>query len=157
MTGYQIIDEPRPGTLTHLVVQPIWPLFGLMFGGFWLALPWFTFNGFAMGCPARWKTLAWALAGPVVAAILLYALAFASHLMNLPDEAAPYLRLLLLLWKLGLGYALFVMQQRSFEIYQHYGGGVRNGFIVILLAFMLEGRILGHLVAWSPFLGAILQ
>ena len=51
--SYTLADEPQPSGLQHLVVNPLWPLFGFMFGGAWLAFPWYVFNGFAMGSPTR--------------------------------------------------------------------------------------------------------
>ena len=35
-SGYRIADEPRPGAMEHLAVDPLWPFLAIMFGGAWL-------------------------------------------------------------------------------------------------------------------------
>jgi len=44
--GYRIADEPRPGALSQLAVNPLWPLLAVMLGGTWIAWPWFALNTF---------------------------------------------------------------------------------------------------------------
>ena len=43
-SGYRIADEPRPGAMEHLAVDPLWPFLAIMFGGAWLSWPWFVFK-----------------------------------------------------------------------------------------------------------------
>ena len=56
-TTYHLADEPRPGGLAHLAVQPFWPLLAMMLAGSWLALPWFVVNALAVGSPTRGKEI----------------------------------------------------------------------------------------------------
>ena len=57
MSLYQIIDEPTPGPLSRLSVNPMWPLLSCMLGGPVFALCWFTLNAFALNGPNRNKEL----------------------------------------------------------------------------------------------------
>ncbi|HEX8538086.1 MAG TPA: hypothetical protein VF664_11525, partial [Cystobacter sp.] len=52
---YRIQDEPSPGALGHLVVNPVFPLLSFMMAGAWMGVPWFILNGFAMGSTTRRK------------------------------------------------------------------------------------------------------
>ncbi|MDE1165695.1 MAG: hypothetical protein PW845_09950 [Pseudomonas sp.] len=146
--GYRIDDEPRPGTLARFAVSPLWPLLGLMLGGFWLGLPWFAFNAVAVGSPNRvreWLLVIGGLVGSVVLALVLMQLLSAGIIAT--DADVQYALLALLIFKLGIGYLLFNQQSATIEIYQYYGG-VLNRFglpVVLVGAFWLKGYVL-HLV-----------
>ena len=68
---YRIEDEPQPGAMAQVAVDPLWPLLGLMFVGAWFSWPWFVVNGFAVGSPTRWRELAWVIGGFVVSAAII--------------------------------------------------------------------------------------
>ena len=143
---YRILDEPQPSPWNHLVVQPLWPLFGLMFGGAWLAFPWFAVNSFALGSQNKWKTLGLALAGFSGALILWLGIAFLHASGILPEGGIPYAVLAIVVWKLGVGYYIYFVQSRTFDIYQHFGGPVKSGLILVVLAgFFARRQVLGLL------------
>jgi hypothetical protein len=154
--SYHIADEPNPGPMAHLTVNPIWPLFGVMFGGAWLSWPWFLFNSFAMGSPTRRRETLWCLGSFVVSALLFAVIVFLAETMG--QTAIPYLLMGLTIWKLGVSYRLYTLQARPFELHQYYGGPVRNGMWVVAAGFFLGRRyLLPPLSESLPILGVILR
>ena len=71
-----------------------------------------------------------------------------------PATAAPYLGLVLIVWKLAVSYWLFTLQSRSFGLYQYFGGPVRSGALVVIAAFFLRPRLVAELpLFWVVVLG----
>lgn len=143
--SYRILDEPQPGPMAQLAVQPFWPLLAVMFGGAWLSWPWFAVNGYAIGSPTRKRELTLAVAGFAGTFFLLVFLTGILDSGLLPEVAGRYLPVALSVWKLGVSYWLFAMQSRTFDLYQHFGGPVRNGILVVLAATFLGPALLGGL------------
>jgi hypothetical protein len=51
--------------------------------------------------------------------------------------------IVLTVWKLVVSYLLYGLQSRSFHLYEHFGGTVRNGFALAMVAgFVLRNPIL---------------
>lgn len=147
--GYRIEDEPRPGALAKFAVSPFWPLLGLMLGGAWLGLPWFVFNSIAVGSPTRvreWILAGVALVGSIVIGFALLQLVGAGYIQT-PAEI-QYALLALVVWKLTIGYLLYMQQNATIEIYQYYGGVLsRFGFPLALIGgFVLKGMVIN----WVP-------
>lgn len=141
---YRIDDEPRPGAWARMAVSPFWPLLGLMLGGSWLGLPWFAFNAVAVGSPTRARELALVatgFAGSLVIGWMLLELVKNGYIGS--DASIQYALLVLLIWKLAIGYALFVQQSATIELYQYYGGVLsRYGIAVVLVGtFLLRDNI----------------
>lgn len=135
---YRIQDEPRPSRLAQFATHPLWPLLGMMIGGVWLGWTWFVFNAFAVGSPTRWRELAWIIGGLMISAAIILVISYLDHLGHLKDEATvKYALLVLTVWRLGVGYVVFTLQARTIEIYEYYGGVLRNGLIVFLLGAFL--------------------
>src|SRR5688572_3426638 len=115
--SYEIADEPHETPWRHLVVNPSGPLLAEMVCGSWLAIPWFAFNAIAMGSPTKKKEISMCvaqLAGTGVLAAILIALVNADII-----ESATVIRLCLLgivTFKLGMGYALHIVQSRTFHV-----------------------------------------
>jgi hypothetical protein len=144
---YRVMDEPVPSTLGHLVTSPMWPLLGSMLGGLWIGLPWFIFNGFAMGSATRNREIALAVGG--LASVVASSFVLVSILAGLVDrgELAPLtFRFGILgvqLLKLGTYYGLQTLQARSFGLHEYYGGQVRNGTMVVIAGAVLRSQVLG--------------
>ena len=134
---YRIIDEPQPGALARLTVHPLWPLLGFMFGGVWLAWPWFAVNSFALGSPTRNRELVWLIAGIVITIVLVFVLMILVQMQILQGSQISYALLVVTVWKLTVSYAVFALQQRTFELYEYYGGAVAQGWLVIIIAFFV--------------------
>jgi hypothetical protein len=143
---YRILDEPRASGLAQLVVNPLWPLLSLMLAGSWLALPWFALNAFALGSATRVRETLLVLSWAPLLFALLYGLGALRLYAGVPQAAMPYLVILITVAKLALGYVLMTLQQRSFALYEYFGGRVRNGAIVVMAGTMLgRDAVLGRL------------
>jgi hypothetical protein len=154
--GYRIADEPRAGLLAHLTVNPLWPLFAVMFGGAWLSWPWFVLNGWAMGSPTRVRETLFGLGAWVGSVLLLVALIIGGE--SLPEGGFKYLFLLHILYKLGVTYRLYVWQMRPFQLHEYYDGPVRNGVLVLVAGFLLGSSVVMPAVnEVSVFWGWVLQ
>ena len=155
-TLYRLPDEPRPGTLSRFTVNPIFPLLALMMGGAWLGLPWFLFNGRAMGSATRRKEAWLALAVPVGMALLLVLFSVLRSQGLLNRVSMRYATVGLIVWKLAVGYTLLNLQQRSFALYEYYGGGVRNGVLVLMGGIFVGTEFVAWCFHHSPLLAMLL-
>ncbi|WP_394836681.1 hypothetical protein LVJ94_07210 [Pendulispora rubella] len=151
--AYHIPDEPRPGRLASYTVNPFWPFMALMLGGAWIGLPWFVFNGVAMGSASLRKELLVAVAAPVVAIATALLLGIAAVSFGLSERSMPYFKVLIIAVKLLFGYWLCLSQQRSFEIYRHFGGTVWQGAALVALgAFYFGSRVVSAVAGHSGLL-----
>ena len=142
---YKIIDEPAPSRLSHLVVNPFWALLGLMLGGSWLGYPWFAFNSVAVGSATMRKELALAFAGFAGAGVIGATFIHFAETGVLTKDLLPYAGTILIVWKLGIGYALHTAQGLSFELYRYFGGEPRKGLLVVVGGFLLRPYLVSHL------------
>jgi hypothetical protein len=145
MKGYQIADEPAPSTFARYAVNPLYPMLAMMFAGVWFAWPWFAFNSFAVGSPTRRAELGWLVAGLFVPAGVGMALLLAREAGLLPRFSTPYVGLIVILLKLVVVYAVYLLQSRTIEIYEYYGGKLVNGVWPLLAALYLGDRLLADL------------
>lgn len=154
-TTYRILDEPAPGRWSHLAVDPLWPLLAFMFGGTWLSWGWFAFNAHAIGSPTRSREIALALVGLVGAAGLALLLGWTLAAGYLPPSQAWWAGLAVTLWKMGVSYWIFVLQRRTFDLYEYFGGRARNGVLVLVAGAFLRGHVLALLPGafWVLVLG----
>lgn len=144
-SGYHIADEPRPSRLAQLAVHPMWPLFGHMFGGALLAWPWFAVNGMVVGSPTRWRELIVAGGGFLFSALAGFGVLSLADQQRIPAGALPYCVIALTVFKIGISYYLFILQDRSFELYVYFGGAVKNGLpFVIIGAIVVRQLLAGH-------------
>ena len=141
--AYRIADEPRPGALGHMVVNPVWPLFAVMFGGVWCAWPWFVLNGFALGSPTRVREAIVAAGGLLGVAALLILIFLAHGAGIIPETKLKYAFVLVIVAKLAISYWLYELQARSFGLYEYFGGQVKNGLLIVIAAAFLKGKIFG--------------
>jgi hypothetical protein len=149
-TAYRIPDEPRPGGLAHMTVNPFWPFLCVMFAGAGLSWAWFLFNGTAMGSPTRRRELWIALGGFVGSLVLVAGVSGVYVRLGVGGPTAlPYLLLIVTVWKLCITYALFVLQGASFGIYEYYDGPVQNGVFALILC------VLAWRMAIAPALGDV--
>jgi hypothetical protein len=144
MAAYRIVDEPAPSPLERLTVNPFWPLLGSMLAGAWLAWPWFALNSFALGRGRRFDVdlavlaLGLSLNAALVLGIeklLSLQLIDGAHYFGLAPQAA----------RLTVLYVVFMRQQRTFQLFEHFGGVGRNGLLVVILASFMRGSVLSHL------------
>lgn len=141
---YPLVDEPRPGKLGHLVVRPSAPLLAAMLCGGWLAWPWFAFNAVALGSPTRRKELALcgvAVAGTGLLALVAFALVDAGVIRT--EATARLAGLAIASWKLGMAYAISTVQERTFHVYEYYGGAIRGAVPLLVAGVWLRPLVLG--------------
>lgn len=150
---YVLYDEPTPGPLEKMVVDPLWPFFAIMFAGPWLSWTWFILNAFAVGSPTRVRETIYAVAAALgCVGLVLFLTWFAqysstAHLMS-------YYAIFILVWKISFTYKLYMLQSRTFEIYTYFGGERKNGIFIIIIAIFLEGRLIAPLFVDLPYLRA---
>jgi hypothetical protein len=142
MAAYRIADEAAPSTLAHLAVNPLFPFLAVMLGGTWIGFVWFAVNSFAVGSPTRVKEIAWLVGGLVAATLLVVVMSFALGAGILEARHVPYAALVILVVKLAAAYAVHILQSRTIEIYQYYGGVLRNGLPIAIVAFIFGRRLL---------------
>ncbi|MEM9192000.1 MAG: hypothetical protein AAGF12_22695 [Myxococcota bacterium] len=142
MVGYHIVDEPRAGKFSRLVVNPFWPLLALMLGGAWIAWPWFVFNGVAMGTATKLREYA-LVAVAVLSSFILGLLIIALYPdAELEAEGWRWALVGLRVMKLAFAYWLFVLQERSIGLHRYFGGPVRNGVAILIAAVLLRPFVL---------------
>jgi hypothetical protein len=132
-------------------VNPIWPLFAQMLAGSWLAIPWFLFNGEALGSSMRKRE--WLCAATSVIGSILIALGVSwAADAELLDQTGIRLGLLAIVaLKLSMAYLLYSLQAQTFEIWQHFGGRQKAGWLLVLLGLYFRSnldRILADHVLW---------
>lgn len=134
---YRIADEPTPGPLAVVATRPLWPFVAIMLGGVWLSWTWFAVNSFAVGSPSRLREIIWIVAGLAVSALLALAIFAGVGRGILAQEQIKYAVLVITVWQLGVSYVLFILQNRTIEIYEYFGGVLRNGvFFLVAAAFI---------------------
>lgn len=140
--SYRLPDEPVPSPLSRVAVNPVWPLFAIMFGGgAILSWGWFVLNAFALGNSTRWKEVGYALGGFVGTFLVLLLLGVLSAALGEGSPALPYLVIAVTLWKLGVTYGLYHVQSQGFGIYEWYGGRVAAGQWGVFAAFLVGGTL----------------
>jgi hypothetical protein len=142
---YRIPDEPRPTGMAHLAVDPLWPLLTLMLAGNGIGLLWFAINSRALGSPTAMKEALYIAASLIGCIALGVALAWCRQQALLSGEGLAYAGLSITALKLGIGYALYLNQARCAELVQHYGGILRNGVVVAILATVILRRTVAGL------------
>jgi hypothetical protein len=153
---YRIQDEPRPGAMGHLVVNPVFPLLATMMAGVWLGLPWFVFNAFAMGSSTRRKET-WLAVAVVPGTLLLFFLLVVLLQQGIVTQrSGPYVGVGITVWKLAMGYVLYNLQQRGFALHEYYGGVVRNGALVLVASIFLGSSALTKLTGGNQVLLVLL-
>jgi hypothetical protein len=152
--GYRILDEPAPGKLAHLSVNPFWPMLALMLDGSWLGWPWLALNSLAIGSATQRRELFGIAAGWSLGALLVHALLTIGAREWIAEGWLAYVAIAVPALKLTCGYAVFRMQDRSFALYEYFGGRVRNGMLIVAAGFILRSELLK--AAGDSFLRSVL-
>jgi hypothetical protein len=150
--SYRVVDDPVPSKLSPWAVNPAWPLFSVMMAGPWLAWPWFAFNAFAIGSPTRVKQLKVALGGFGLMTLLTSVVWILFDLI--PEGALPYVAIGLAGVKITFTYWLHTLQEKGFELFEYFGGKVRNGWPLILVGAIVVRPLLGAVL--PPYFRVIL-
>jgi hypothetical protein len=141
-TGYRIPDEPRPGALERVIVNPLWPLLALMLVGPWLGLPWLVFNSVALGSPSLRGDIAAAMAAIFGTLLFGWILMQPGVAQSIPRESIKYWLLIVVSLHLGFGYLIYLRQQSAYSIFEYYGGKPAMGYLAVVVAmFFLDPRV----------------
>jgi len=139
MSLYSIADEPKPSALAQFAVRPFWPFFALCLAGPWAGYGWYLLNAAAIGSPTLRREIAYVIAGFLGVAVIMFAFPFVIAMLGIaPESAAPYIRDILLSWRLLIGYQLLVLQSPPVAILEHYGGKTRDGLIALIALFVAD-------------------
>jgi hypothetical protein len=87
---------------------------------------------------------------------LVFLLAMSSANGWLEGSALRYAGLSLIALKLVCGYSLYLSQQRSCELWEHFGGKPANGLPVMILLALFGSKLLGS-TSLPPLLAGVLQ
>jgi hypothetical protein len=147
---YRIIDEPQPSALEQYVVSPLWPLFAFMFAGSWLAFPWFIFNSVAMGSSHIKKIIKLVVMAVFGSLLISLGLIHLFKMQILNQDNIRYAVLILVVWKLGFGYLLYIIQSRTHQIFEEFGGQSKNGIIIVI-----AGAFFGRKLVLKLFTGSL--
>lgn len=153
---YHLPDEPRPGALAQVIVDPMWPMFAFILVGGWMGLAWFALNGIALGSPTLRREMALIALAIGGSALIFFGLAGVYEAGWLDKTAMRYALLSLVAVKLGCAYGLYLMQSRVYELHTHFGGASKNGAIVLIAAMFMVRPAVTKTLAGSA-LGIILQ
>jgi hypothetical protein len=138
---YRIVDEPRGSRIEHLATRPYFPLLALVLGGAWVSWPWFAVNAIALGGMTRRREILLAVAGFAGSATIAGAIWALYGASVLGPRGLPYAYLVLTLWKLGVSYWLYELQERAAEIRQHYVGRLAGGAGLVMAALIARGLL----------------
>ena len=142
---YQIADEPHETSLAAYVVRPTAPLLAVMVAGAWLSWPWFAFNAIAMGSPTKKREIGLCLgafAGTAALASLLIALVEGELITSRLVIRLGVLAIVT--FKLTIIYYISTVQNRTFHVYQYYGGAVRAAGAILSAGYLLRGLVVGY-------------
>ena len=153
--AYRLPDEPLPSGLAKYAVDPLWPLLACMLAGNGIGVVWFVFNGIAMGSPTRGRELTYVAISLLGSVLLLLSLGMAKAGDWLDGSQLRYAALSIITLKIAMAYVLYLAQSRCFEIWEHYGGHVRNGMPVLVLSWLVSRNL--HLENWPPALAVMVQ
>lgn len=156
MPLYQLPDEPRPGALQSAVTDPLWAFLATLLIGAWFGLAWFAFNALALGSPTLKREIgliAAALAGKALTVLAIAGMLGAGWIEK---PAVPYLYLIAVGLLLAATYALYLLQQRTFELFTHFGGEARNGVIVLVVGMAVVKPYVAPLLG-SGLAGLVLR
>lgn len=143
--AYDIAEEQQTA---GYAVSPLWPLLALMFAGGWLAWPWAIVNSFWLNSPTRRQEILWAAGGAVGSMLIAATILIWANEAQTEAEAVVRLRyalIVLAVFKLGCGYRIYLLQSRTVELFEFYGGRLRNALPIVVIGFLCRATVMGLL------------
>jgi hypothetical protein len=145
-TVYRIKDEPTGHRSHALIVNPFWALLALMLGGAWLSALMYSANAILLRGPTWQREVA--LAGLMLLGAPLILIGLAQLAPWLPQRSLSYLYLTITLWKLGMGYWLFFLQQNTHALYEYFSGGAAEtqrgsaGMVLVVVGVLARASVM---------------
>jgi hypothetical protein len=150
--NYAIVDEPSPSALTRVAVSPLWIFLGAIFGGAGIGLLWFALNSVAIGSASKKHEFAYVALGLLGTPVIYLLLGMLWERGVIGAGLEPYLHLVTTIFQLLVVYQVHLIQSRSFQLFELFGGVVRNGVLVVVALALLRPRLAEMLGAWSLLL-----
>ncbi|HWA75316.1 MAG TPA: hypothetical protein VG937_23425 [Polyangiaceae bacterium] len=151
--SYRIVDEPGPSGLSRLTVNPVWPFLASMLAGTWLAWPWFALNSACLGIDRRFYRdlilIGLSFAATLGATFALYQL-YLNHVLD--RTSLRYAALAPQAIRLSLLYVVYMREERTFQLFEYFGGRPANGLLPLMLGALLRGPLFSRLPeSWILF------
>ncbi len=165
-SSYRIADDPEPSAEARFAVSTHWAFLATVLGGSWIGLPWFVFNGRAIGSATRKEELRDAIASPLIALVVAFvAFGFIDALgvhpgpsadriadtLGLPDRAYAYVWVLIIAIKTFFAYRISFRQAKSVAIHESYGGKLMNGAALVAAAYFARSFVLAGAAKLSVY------
>ena len=153
-TTYHIHDEPASRKTSALIVNPFWALLGVMLAGAWLGAIMLSINAWLLRGPTWRREIGLAISILVGSAAIFFGLVIAEQAGLLPERFVRYALLLVVAWKLGLAYWIFVLQQNTFALYEYFSAHAQPnqpvplGAIMVMAGTFFRSAVIG--VSASP-------
>jgi hypothetical protein len=144
---YRIQDEPTGHRSHALIVNPFWALLALMLGGAWLSALMYSANAILLRGPTWQREVAFA--GLMLLGAPLILIGLVQLAPWLPQRSLSYLYLTVTLWKLGMCYWLFFLQQNTYALYEYFGGTApaaqrgSAGMVLVVVGVLARSTVLG--------------
>lgn len=135
MTG----EQPR------WITSPTWPLLATMLAGTWLGWTWFLLNAIGLNSDRKRAQLRLLFIGLVIAILMAVTLQTFLDKGVISSRAFAYLEILLIGWKLFIGYRLCDEQRLDHELFEYFGGKSFGGSSVLVAGTLMRGTLLAIL------------
>lgn len=150
---YVLPEEPPESSIARYACASHRIVTAAMLGGNWLGAPWFVFNAYALDSKTRRREIVLAALLPVVTLIAGGALMFAVLRGHLPIRFLEYGVIGVLAAKILVLYQLEKLQSASFKTHEALARRSIDGYVGLILAYVLRGVVVQAAFNLSPWLG----
>lgn len=127
------------------IVSPTWPLLATMLAGTWLGWTWFLLNGIGLNSDRKRAQYLLLFIGLVIAILMAVTLQTLLDHAVISSRVFEYLAILLVGWKLYIGYRLCDEQRLDHELFEYFGGKSFGGGSVVMAGTLLRGTLFAML------------
>lgn len=127
------------------IVSPTWPLLATMLAGTWLGWTWFLLNGIGLNSDRKRAQQRLLFIGLVIAILLAVTLQTLLDQGVISSRAFEYLEIVLVGWKLFIGYRLCDEQRLDHELFEYFGGKSFGGGSVLVAGILLRATLFAAL------------
>ncbi|HWB76072.1 MAG TPA: hypothetical protein VG755_13980 [Nannocystaceae bacterium] len=126
-------------------MSPTWPLLATMLAGTWLGWTWFLLNGIGLNSDRKRAQYLLLFIGLVIAILMAVTLQTLLDHAVISSRVFEYLAILLVGWKLYIGYRLCDEQRLDHELFEYFGGKSFGGGSVVMAGTLLRGTLFAML------------
>lgn len=117
-----------------------------------IGLFWFALNSFAIGSATKRREFAYVAVGLLGTPLIYLVMGVLWEHGVIGEALRPYLRLFVTAFQLLVVYQLHLIQQRSFQLFELFGGVVKNAVLIVVALAFLRPEVAKSLGDWSVFL-----